>query len=96
MSNIIPTPGFVLIKPQKQETTTASGIVLTESKTEKPQQGVVISVGNEMITDFGIKKSSPCSINDVVIYKEWGGKEVKDGSEDLLLMRFDDIMAIIK
>lgn len=95
MTNIIPSPGYVLVQPQKKETTTASGILLSPSNSEKPQQGVVIAVGGEMTTDFGIKKACPCAINDQVIYREWGGKEYKDGENELLILKFDDIMAIV-
>ena len=96
MTNIIPSPGYVLVQPQKKETTTASGILLTASNTEKPQQGTVVAIGGEFTTDFGIKKTSPCQIGDIVVYKEWGGKEYKDGDTDFLILKFDDIMAIIK
>ena len=96
MTKITPTPGYILVQPQKKETTTASGIVLPDSHSEKPQQGTVLAVGTEMITDYGIKKTAPCAINDIVVYKEWGGKEYKDGQTDLLILKFDDIMAIVK
>lgn len=95
-SKIQPVPGYLLVKPQKPEKTTASGIVLPSSHEDKPQQGVVLSVGDDFITDYGTKKSSPCKSGDTVIYREWGGKEYKDGEENLLILKFDDIMAVIK
>lgn len=96
MTNIIPAAGYILVQPQKQDTVTASGIVLPESHQEKPQQGKVIAIGGEFTTDFGIKKNSPCQVGDIVVYKEWGGKEYKDNGTDLLILKFDDIMAIVK
>jgi chaperonin GroES len=95
-SKIHPVSGYILIKPLKRAKTTASGIVLPESNQDKPQEGLVISVGSEYISDYGTKKTSPCATGDTVIYREWGGKEYKEDQEDLLLLKFEDIMAVIK
>lgn len=95
-SKIHPVSGYILVKPQKRAKTTASGIVLPESHEDKPQEGLVLSVGSTWVTDNGIKKEAPCQEGDVVIYREWGGKEYKEGQEDLLLLKFEDIMAVIK
>lgn len=95
-SNIIPAPGYLLVKPQKQEKTTTSGIVLPDSHEDKPQQGEVLSVGDTFVTDYGTKKDAPCKAGDVVIYREWGGKEYKLDDVELLLLKFEDVMAVIK
>lgn len=95
-SKIEPVAGYVLVKPQKKEKTTPSGIVLTESHEDKPQQGEVLAVGSTFITDYGVKKESPVSVGDTVIYREWGGKEYKQDDTELLILKFDDIMAVIK
>lgn len=95
-SNIQPVAGFILVQPQKQEKTTVSGIVLPDSHEDKPQQGKVLAVGEEFVTDYGTKKNCPCKAGDVVIYREWGGKEYKENNVDLLILKFDDIMAIVK
>jgi len=95
-SNIQPVSGYVLVEPQKKEKTTASGIVLPESHEDKPQQGKVLAVGADFITDYGTKKTSPCAVGDIIIYREWGGKEYKqDNNVELLILKFDDIMAVI-
>ena len=94
-TSIHPVPGYLLIEPQKKEKTTASGIVLPESHEEKPQQGKVLAVGSAIYND-GREVTAPCQVSDVVIYREWGGKEYKDGDNDLLILKFDDIMAVIK
>lgn len=94
-SKILPVPGYLLIEPQKKEKVTDSGIVLPESHEEKPQQGKVLAVGSSIYND-GREILAPCKVGDVVIYREWGGKEYKDGDTDLLLLKFDDIMAVIK
>jgi chaperonin GroES len=95
MSNIHPVAGYILVKPQLKEKTTASGIVLTQTHEDKPQQGTVLSIGAATYND-GREVTSPVSVGDVVIYREWGGKEYKDGDTDLLILKFDDIMAVIK
>ncbi|HEX8923835.1 MAG TPA: co-chaperone GroES [Patescibacteria group bacterium] len=95
-TKIQPVAGYLLVQPQKQEKTTASGIVLPDSHEDKPQQGTVLAVGDEYVSDYGAKKSSPCKVGDTVIYREWGGKEYKEGQNNLLILKFDDIMAVIK
>lgn len=96
MSNIHPVAGYLLVKPQKQESVTASGIALPPSHEEKPQQGLVLAVGDTFVTDYGTKKEAPCAVNDTIIYREWGGKEYKQEGQDLLILKFDDVMAIVK
>lgn len=95
-SSIQPLAGYLLVEPLKQEKTTASGILLPESHEEKPQSGRVLAVGNEFVTDYGIKKTSPVKVGDIVIYKEWGGKEYKEDETNLLILKFEDVMATIK
>ena len=94
-TKIHPVPGYILVQPQKQEKTTASGIVLPDNHEDKPQEGKVLAVGAS-IYDDGKEIKSPCKIGDIVIYREWGGKEYKEGDTNLLLLKFEDIMAIIK
>ncbi|MFA6007418.1 MAG: co-chaperone GroES [Candidatus Shapirobacteria bacterium] len=95
-STLQPLAGYLLVEPLKQEKATASGIYLPESHEEKPQSGKVLAVGDEFTTDYGIKKISPVKVGDIVIYKEWGGKEYKDGDTNLLILKFEDVMAIVK
>ena len=95
MTKIHPVAGYLLVQPQKQEKTTASGIVLPDNHQDKPQQGKVLAVGGSTFID-GHEVLSPCKVDDVVVYREWGGKEYKEDNVDLLLLKFDDIMAIIK
>ena len=94
-TKISPVPGYILVQPQKQEKTTTSGILLPENNQEKPQQGKVLAVG-EPIQHPDHKVESPCKVNDIVIYKEWGGKEYKKDGLELMILKFEDIMAIIK
>lgn len=93
--NLQPTPGYLIIEPQEKEEVTASGIYLPDSASDKPQKGTVIAVGDDEITDTGNKKS-PAKIGDKVIYKKWGGSEVKIDGVEYLFSKFDDILAIEK
>ena len=93
-TKIHPVAGYILVKPQIQEKTTASGIVLPDSHEDKPQQGTVLSVGDPIYND-GKEILAPCKVGETVIYREWGGKEYKENGLDLLLLKFDDIMATI-
>ena len=94
-TKIHPVPGYLLVQPQKQDKTTASGILLPDNHQDKPQQGKVLAVGSSVFDD-GHEIKSPCQIDDIVIYREWGGKEYRENDVELLLLKFDDIMAIIK
>ena len=92
-----PTPGYLLIEPQDAETKTSSGIYLPDSATgEKPQRGTVLAVGGDEVLDNGKVRKAPAKVKDVVIYKKWGGSEVKLNGKELLFAKFDDILAIEK
>ncbi len=95
-SNLEPAAGYLLIEPTEPEKKTASGIYLPESSEEKPQQGKVLAIGPDEITDSGVKKSAPAKKGDLVIYKKWGGNEVKVGGKEYLFAKFEDILAIVK
>jgi chaperonin GroES len=90
-----PAPGYLVIEPIGAEEKTASGIYLPDSANEKPQQGKVLAVGGNEVTDSGAKKTSPVKVGDMVIYKKWGGNEVKLEGVEYLFAKFDDILAVV-
>lgn len=90
-----PVAGYLLIEPTEKEEKTSSGIYLPESAGEKPQKGKVLAVGPEEITDSGAKRKSPVKVGDVVIYKKWGGNEIKIEGKEYLFSKFDDILAVV-
>lgn len=94
--NLKPTSGYLLIEPLEAERKTASGIVLPESHEEKPQRGRVLAVGakEECKCDDKCLKESPCKVGDTVIYKQWGGNEVKIEGKEYLFVKFEDILAV--
>lgn len=96
-TNLLPTAGNLLIEPAEAEMKTSSGIYLPDSaSTEKPQKGKVLAVGDDEILDSGKVRKSPVKVGDTVIYKKWGGSEVKLDGKDLLFAKFDDILAVEK
>lgn len=95
VKNIIPTPGYVLVEPAKAQKQTASGIYLPDSHDEKPQHGTVLAVGADAVID-GEKVSSPVKKGDTVIYKKWGGNDLKIGEIEYQFLKFEDVLAIVK
>ena len=92
--NLKPTAGNLLIEPLDKETKTASGIYLPDNAGEKPQKGKVLAVGPNEITEKGTKRPAPVKVGAVVIYKKWGGNEVKIEGKEYLFVKFEDILAI--
>ena len=94
---IKPLGDRVVIKPLEAETKTKGGIVLPDTAKEKPQEGKVIAVGKGKILDNGTVAPLEVKAGDKVLYGKYSGNEIttKDG-EELLIMREEDILAIIK
>lgn len=92
--NLKPAAGYLIIEPVEAVTKTSSGIYLPDSAGEKPQQGKVLAVGDDEITDSGTKKKAPVKTGDKVIYKKWGGNEVKIEGKEYLFVKFEDILAV--
>lgn len=88
--NIKPLADRVVIEPAPAETKTASGIIIPDSAKEKPQEGIVVAVGNG-------KKDEPMTVKvgDKVLYGKYSGTELKLEGKDYLIMREADILAII-
>ena len=93
--NLKPAAGYLVIEPAEPEKKTASGIYLPETSEEKPQRGKVLAVGPTEITEKGTKRTSPVKVGDIVIYKKWGGNEVKVEGVEYLFAKFEDILAVV-
>lgn len=94
-SQVKPAPGYVLVKPAEVQKQTASGIYLPDSHDEKPQHGTVLAVGADWATEHGATIKSPVKSGDTVIYKKWGGNEVKIEGVDHQILRFEDVLAVV-
>ena len=89
-----PAAGYLLIQPEEAQTQTASGIYLPDTADEKPQKGRVLSVGADEVTEHGAKRKAPVKKGDIIIYKKWGGNEVKIMGIEYLFVKFEDVLAI--
>lgn len=85
----------VLIRPLEAEQKTASGILLPDSVKEKPQIGLVMAIGEGEITEKGERKPMVVKVGQKVMYKKWGGNEVKVGTEEWMIIEQKDILAIV-
>ena len=94
--NIHPLFDNVLIKPLQQEETLPSGIVLPDSAKEKPQIGQVMAVGPGGNDDKGNPIKMVVKVRQKVMYKKWGGNEVKVNGEEWMIVEQKDILAIVE
>ena len=86
----------VIVERLEQETKTASGIVLPEAAAEKPDQGKVLAVGNGKILEDGKVRPLDVKVGDTVLFGKYSGQAVKVDGNEVLVMREDDIMAVIE
>ena len=94
--NIRPLHDRVIIKRMEEERTSAGGIVIPDSATEKPIKGKVIAVGKGKILESGDVRALDVKAGDQVLFGKYSGTEVKVNGEDLLVMREEDIMGVIE
>ncbi|NOX64029.1 MAG: co-chaperone GroES [Chloroflexi bacterium] len=86
----------VVVEPIEKETTTPSGIVLPETAKEKPQEGKVIAVGPGARNDKGERLALDVNVDDVVLYAKYSGTEVKLNGNKYLILRENDILAVVE
>ncbi len=86
----------VVVKRIEAERRTASGIVIPDTAGEKPDQGEVLAVGNGKILEDGKVRPMSVKVGDKVLFGKYAGQTVKVEGEELLVLREDDIMAVIE
>ncbi len=86
----------VVVRRMEEERMSAGGIVIPDSATEKPIRGEVVAVGNGKTNDQGQKVAMELKVGDKVLFGKYSGTEVKVDGEELLVMREDDITAVIE
>lgn len=93
--NIRPLHDRVVVKREPQEQRSAGGIVIPDSAGEKPTFGKVIAVGRGKILENGQTRAVDIKVGDRVLFGKYSGTEVKVNNEDIVVMREDDVMAIV-
>ncbi len=94
--NIRPLHDRVIVRRTEEEKTTASGLIIPDSATEKPSKGEVLAVGNGRINDNGDVLALDVKVGDQVLFGQFAGTEIKVDDETLLVMREDDIVAVVE
>ena len=94
--NIRPLHDRVIIKRTDAETMSAGGIVLPDSAAEKPSQGEVVAVGKGKVLDSGEVRGLDVKVGDRILFGKYSDNEVKVEGDDLIVMREDEIMAVIE
>ncbi len=86
----------VVVKRKEEERTSPGGIVIPDTAKEKPIRGEVVAVGRGKLLDSGDQRPLDVKVGDEVLFGKYAGTEVKVADEDLLVLREDDIMAVIE
>ena len=94
--NLKPLGDRVIVKQDEAEVATKSGILLASSAQEKPQRGKVIAVGEGKLDNNGNLVVPAVKVGDTVIYSKYGGTEVDCDGEEYLILRADDIYAVVE
>ena len=91
-----PLDDRIVVRPSEQESTTASGLVIPDTAKEKPQQGEVLAVGpGRRSEQTGNIIPLDVAVGDIVVYSKYGGTEITDGGEDVLILTSRDVLAKI-
>lgn len=93
---IRPLHDRVIVKRLEEERTSPGGIVIPDTATEKPIQGKVMAVGKGKILEDGNVRPLDVKVGDKILFGKYSGTEVKMDGEDLLVMREEDVMAVIE
>ena len=94
--NISPLQDRVVIKRMEEERTSPGGIVIPDTATEKPIKGQVVAVGKGKLLENGEIRPLDLKAGDKVLFGKYSGTEVKVEGDELLVMREDDVMAVIE
>jgi chaperonin GroES len=93
---IRPLHDRLIVRRMEEERTSAGGIVIPDSATEKPAQGEVVAAGKGKIKENGDVQPLDVKVGDKVLFGKYAGNEVKVEGEELLVMREEDIMGVIE
>jgi chaperonin GroES len=91
--NLKPLGDRVIVKPIPKEEVSKGGIVIPDTAKEKPQEGEVLAVGPGKLDDNGKRIEPEVKVGDKVIYAKYGGTDIKEDDEELVILRDSDILA---
>jgi chaperonin GroES len=95
-TNIRPLGDRVVVKAVGREEQTKSGIYLPDTVQEKPQEAIVVAVGNGKLLDNGTRQPLDLKVGDRVLYSKYAGTEIKQLDEEYLILRESDILGVIE
>ena len=93
--NLRPLHDRVIVKRLDQETKTASGLIIPDAAAEKPDQGEILAIGNGKVQENGQVRPLEVKVCDRVLFGKYSGQAVKVDGQELLVMREEDIMAVV-
>ena len=93
--NIRPLQDRLVVKRMEEERTSAGGIVIPDSATEKPAEGEIIAVGKGKVTDSGDVLAMDVKVGDKILFGKYSGTEIKIEGQEVLIMREEDILGVI-
>ena len=94
-AKLIPLGDRVVVEREASEQKTSGGILLPDSAKDKPARGTVVSVGEGKLDDKGVRHALQVKPGDRVVFTSYAGEPFKIGDDELLLMREDDILAVL-
>lgn len=94
--NLKPLNDRVIVKRFEEEQKTAGGLIIPDTAKEKPIQGEVLAVGSGKLMEDGSRRALDVKAGDRVLFGKYAGTDIKVEGEELLIMREDDILAIVE
>lgn len=86
----------ILVKPIEQEDEKIGGIIIPDTAKEKPQEGEIVAVGPGKMLESGERQAMSVKVGDKILYGKYSSTEIKYGGEEYLIMREDDILAVLE
>ena len=93
--NICPLHDRLIVKRRPEESKSKGGIIIPDTAKEKPQEGEVIAIGNGKVLDDGKKLPLDVKVGDKILFSKYSGTEIKIEGEEYLIMKEEDVQAII-
>ena len=93
--NLQPLEDRIVVRPGEAEETTVSGLVIPDTAKEKPQQGKVLAVGQGKVKEDGTRQPLDVKAGDTILFGKYSGQEIKIDGEENLIMREDEVLAVL-